>query len=154
MAKVSNKAIKEAIDLIYDKDKNILNLNKCSGFTLYILSILYFAKKNHTGDKEFDYSDIGRGVSGTYARIQDCDYKVISQKLKLVDEDFDKALDYLNKKDMKLKNSMIDYIENLKSNYHKDKEPYDIGAITLFFMIDNIKLNYMNIEGVNIFNGK
>lgn len=151
MAKVSNKDIREAIDLIYDKKKNKVSLNKCSGFTLYILSILYLAKLGHEDGKEYGYSDIGKGISGTYIKIQDCDYKVISQKLKIVDEDFDKAIAYLNNKDMALKDSMIDYIESLKSNYHKGKEPYDIGAITLFFMIDDIKLQYLNIEGEDVF---
>lgn len=151
MGKVCNNDIKRAIDEIFDKKKNILNLNKCSGFCLYILSVLYLAKLNHAKDKEYDYSDIGRGISSTYIKIQDCDYKVISQKLKIVDEDFEKALDYLNNNDMSIKDAMIDYIESLKSNYHKGKEPYDIGAITLFFMIDNVKLQYENIEGVDVF---
>lgn len=152
MGKVSNEDIKRAIDEIYDKKRNTVHLNKCSAFSLYILSILYLAKLNHKNkEEEYDYSDIGKGISGTYIKIQDCDYKVISQKLKMVDEDFDKALDYLNNKDMTLKNDMIDHIESLKSNYHKGKEPYDVGAITLFFMIDDIKLSYINIEGEDIF---
>lgn len=152
MSKFKNEDIKRVIDEIYDKKKNVVLLNKCSGFSLYILSILYIAKQiKKDNNEEYSYTDIGKGISGTYIRVQDCDYKVISQKLKIVDEDFDKAINYLNNRDMTLRDDMISYIEGLKSNYHKEKELYDIGAITLFFMIDTIKLSYINIEGVDIF---
>lgn len=152
MSKFKSEDIKRVIDEIYDKKKNVVSLNKCSGFSLYILSILYIAKQiKKDNNEEYSYTDIGKGISGTYIRVQDCDYKVISQKLKIVDEDFDKAINYLNNRDMTLRDDMISYIEGLKSNYHKEKELYDIGAITLFFMIDNIKLSYINIEGVDIF---
>lgn len=152
MSKFKNEDIKRVIDEIYDKKKNVVSLNKCSGFSLYILSILYIAKQiKKDNNEKYSYTDIGKGISGTYIRVQDCDYKVISQKLKIVDEDFDKAINYLNNRDMTLRDDMISYIEGLKSNYHKEKELYDIGAITLFFMIDNIKLSYINIEGVDIF---
>lgn len=152
MSKFKSEDIKRVIDEIYDKKKNVVSLNKCSGFSLYILSILYIAKQiKKDNNEEYSYADIGKGISGTYIRVQDCDYKVISQKLKIVDEDFDKAINYLNNRDMTLRDDMISYIEGLKSNYHKEKELYDIGAITLFFMIDTIKLSYINIEGVDIF---
>lgn len=144
MNKETQILIEKAIREI-DTNKGI-SLSQCSGFVTYILVTLHYIEKENNED--INYSAIGGGIAQAFLHLS-IDYKVVGQKFKLVDEYFDKTLDYINKDSKELASAMINYIASLKSSYYTNKYPYDMAAIYLFFERGRKQKLVCHINGEN-----
>lgn len=139
-------SMQEAMQNIYLEKKNSLVLDKCTGFVIYILGTLHFARKD---SGEYGYQDIGHGVGTVFSRVN-VDYKVIGQKFHELGDGMDYAIDWFNTGSMELRDKMIAKIESKRSNYYVEKMYYDLAAVWIFFEKPNIKLIY-TVDGSNVF---
>ena len=128
------------------KDGKSLNITDCSGFVTYIIGTLHFVTAlNKT---EYTMQDIGKGIGSVYSRFL-IDHKLIGEKFRLIDSEYDFTLAYLNENSMDLREKMIEHVLNLKNSYAVSKRVYDLTAIFAFFEAPELKLEYY-VEGRNV----
>lgn len=131
---------------MFNTKTNVLQLDDCSAFPLYVLTILYFARK--CSCEEYGYSEIGRGFADAFARFN-VDRKVLSDKFNSIEDSFDKVMAWLNNGDMTFRDEMINYVSTRRGNYFKEKMASDLTAIYVFFEVPKCKLSY-KVDGKNV----
>lgn len=112
------------------KDGKSLNITDCSGFVTYILSTLHFVKA--LDKSEYSIQDIGKGIASVYSRFL-IDHKVIGEKFRLIDSEYNLTLSYLNENSMDLREKMLEHILNLRSSYAISKRDKDFDCNICIF---------------------
>lgn len=146
MVSYNPKNLGYTLSHMLSKDGKSLNITDCSGFVTYILSTLHFVKA--LDKSEYSIQDIGKGIASVYSRFL-IDHKVIGEKFRLIDSEYDLTLSYLNENSMDLREKMLEHILNLRSCYAISKRDKDLTAIFAFFEAPELKLEYY-VEGDNV----